>query len=576
MISALTLTAWRNMLTLKVRSLHSYETASDLDYLEACYTLEHLNNFLRKDAKKLPSEGIKSFLLHFFSERASFIQNRNTHYLNDFTNPANQACMVIVMDLAALYSEPYLLYLMPRLRRIPIAHYTSSSYQDELDLKETILSDDGKRLICIPDVLENAVTDGKFRHNSLRYGKEILLTDSERHRLLTRHPCVKIANEAIQDRVNYKLYGGTLGAALNQLILGLKEGGEKKNGEEFIAGSEADEAIVQFYSFLLELNEEMRMLLLRAESEDNFSEEPVILEDIWQRLKEPRTKKACSLMIMHSLPTPTSGSSSQDTIILYRDKFYYSDYLKHLLTLMQLNQHDRLALKNLFKGKSNKHSCNMEEIQLIEGITGRAPQGAQDTTYCVELIADNLNTILQNNLFLYDIDPMTDQNAKESLSSISQRVDDARENMLTGLKTVARQHAYFTENDSELCRLLLNALMNSKRFPLDARNIAYIARTYESAMQSSELAHANGTSQNTEMLRLSKNMVLKIFKECDQELITQAGQRMDESTYRHFFSLSDYQANLTSRKVLRDVSFFESNLPGKRMRLEDSSQLRPD
>ncbi len=266
------------------RQLHHY-TASHLYYLEARYTLFDL----QKIFIFCPGDSMEETLINFFSERWERIQKTNTHYLHDFTNPANQVCIAITKVLAKKGGTPYLAILMPSLLQVMSKDYLSSSYTDEVDLKEIVLSDCNQRIIHVADVLDYAQEDGVLKHNSLFTGRMKVLSQSEKSRVLSRHVTVKEAYEALLDRISFKLYGDTAGAALNRLIHGLREGGVHQGGQELDSGLSANVAIVEFNDYLETLDENTKQQLMVASKDDYFTEQAKkdSVDSQWEKLARP-------------------------------------------------------------------------------------------------------------------------------------------------------------------------------------------------------------------------------------------------------------------------------------------------
>jgi hypothetical protein len=100
--------------------MSQYTPSTPLYYLEARYTLFKLSEIIRERNE----ESLQFFLL----QRWTRIRNVNNHYLQDFTNPANEACIGVANILAEIVHKPYLILLMPTLAEVPPIHYTTSSY----------------------------------------------------------------------------------------------------------------------------------------------------------------------------------------------------------------------------------------------------------------------------------------------------------------------------------------------------------------------------------------------------------------------------------------------------------------
>ena len=238
--------------------------------LEARYTLFQLSRVIEtRDESKLEQ---------LLAKRWPRIIKLNHQYLHDFTNPANEACIEIAKLLEPMINKPYLTILMPTLAEISPDLYITSAYNEELNLREVVLSDSNDRLIHVLDALDNAKEDGLLKHNSLFPTKTSQLTvkelsPSEKNRVFARHPSVTIAHEALQARIAFKYFGDTAGGALNALIKGLRKGGFGQQGTEFEAGEAANIAIGEFNEYLSmvsTINPKLTQQLMAARKKDRY------------------------------------------------------------------------------------------------------------------------------------------------------------------------------------------------------------------------------------------------------------------------------------------------------------------
>lgn len=270
--------------------LSTYKPSSQLYHLEARYALFYLRALLSSR-----HQDVDAALLAFFTGRSKIMSNRDIHYLHDFMNPANSACISIAHELGRLKSSPYLAILLPSLCDVPKESYLTSSYTDEVLLSDIVLSDSNTRIIHIPDVLDFSQEDGRLKHNSLFLGKTRVLTASEQERCLSRHKTVRDAFDALQARVRFKLYGDTVGAAINRLIQNLRNGGVKKKGHkaDLDSGDAANEGILEFHEYLQTLAPAIRQQLMSASKFDRFGQatpEVLSIGMLWDRLARPEEK----------------------------------------------------------------------------------------------------------------------------------------------------------------------------------------------------------------------------------------------------------------------------------------------
>lgn len=253
------------------------------DRLDASYTLLRFHGALNHGRRSALTSSTLSNLLHL---RWLLVQNTNTQYLHDFSNFTNLFCIKVAKELSPLVNIPYLLLLMPSLATLKAQDYLTSSYsnEDAIELRETILCNRNFRLINIPDVLSFAQSDGRLKHNSLLQGKALRLNAAEIKRMTSRHPSIETAYQTIQELRALKFEGFTVGAFLNRLIEGLRQGDVFHDGEEFDAGNQANIAILNFSLYLETLDHEIKKQLMTAGRIDPFTGEHQIIETYWQRL----------------------------------------------------------------------------------------------------------------------------------------------------------------------------------------------------------------------------------------------------------------------------------------------------
>lgn len=394
--------AIKKLLTLSAQqevALKSYNPASSLYKIEANLTI-----FIIKSILLNPPNDLDTQLTSILQKRWKWIQDTNAQYLHDFTNPANTLCISVAHELSAATKKNYLCLLMPSLAEVGAEEYTSSSYMDDdVELKEIILSDGNKRIISVPDVLGSALNDGVLKHNSLFNQKAQELSFSEIPRLLSRHPSVQEAFDSITALVLFKLEGDTAGAALNRLIDGLRDGGAKRkttytvkhfNSTEFNSGMDANVAIAAFAEYLATLDAETRKQLMAAAKTDRDNENKITTNTVntyWQRLAIPQL-------------------------------------------------------------------------------------GARITTiYCVELVADGLEDILENNPGLYEL--VSCQGAPlVKFAQLNETVQRTQKVMLEQLATM-QIHSGYPQSEAHLERYLLIAIEKAK-LPLGAAELKFIIQKH--------------------------------------------------------------------------------------------------
>ncbi|MDF1684171.1 MAG: hypothetical protein P1U36_05895 [Legionellaceae bacterium] len=267
--------------------LASYEAnASPLYVFEARYTLFHVHRLLQNRNNPALEQALERLL----GKRWDRLTDTDLQYFYDIQSPANHMCIAIAKALGKQQNKSHLLFLIPNLSRVPASDYIASSYEDDLDFKRLILSDDGMRLLCIPEVLEFAEQDGVLKHSALRDGVDVYLSAAEESRLLARHPSVENYYHAIRDKLNFQLHGETAGAYIARLIKGLSEGGAGGSGSEYLTGSEANIAITEFSFFLESLTQAKREKILEANLFERWVQgelEALSIGQAWRLLENP-------------------------------------------------------------------------------------------------------------------------------------------------------------------------------------------------------------------------------------------------------------------------------------------------
>ena len=433
--------------------LSFYEPTSHLHHLEARHTLFHLHQLLAQPLGELDERTLVLYL----ERRWKLIQNTDLQYLHDFTNPANITCIAIAKKLGEFLHKPYLALLMPSLAAIEPAQYTSSSYEDEVNLKEVVLSDCNQRMIHIVDILDNSQEDGVLKHNSLYAGKMRKLSDKEKNKVLSRHDSVKVAYEALQARVNFKLFGDSVGANLNRLIEGLRAGGYQKKGKDFDSGVDANYAIIVFNDYLETLSDETKIILMSAGKFDRYlGGEPVWLTVgmLWKRLARPEEERWAQL-----------------------------------------------------------RQSSVQDVDQVIPSTPIVPV-YRSTIYCVELIADRLAEILEINPGLFEL-VSYQGDTPENFSRLAEAVTESRQVMTQCLLSV-NKHAFHGEHSEiSVCVGLLSLLKMDYGFVLTASDIAHIADRYVLAKEREIIAviHESGSV----LIELSKRYYsLKITQALEQ------------------------------------------------------------
>lgn len=388
------------------QQLNLYSPTNALYNTEAYLTLFEIKTLLKNHPEDLAEQ-----LVQFLKARWQRIQSTNCQYLHDFTSPANLVCIAIADHLSKITLKSSLCLLMPTLEAVKAEEYLTASYTDtDFSMQELILSDNNQRTINILDVLDSAREDGFLKYNSLVAKKIKALSSSEVNRLITRHPSVKLVLDALTARILYKMEGDTVGAAVNRLIRGLRNGGanvktnyaQELNATEFSSGMDANVEILNFALYLETLDVETKNQLLSASKTDRYMSsrvEKTTIGKLWKNLVQPK-------------------------------------------------------------------------------------DGAQSTTYCVEIIASLLEEVLNENPGLYDL-VSYNGSALGNLAKLNEELINATKKMKAELLTI-KFHFCYDDQDSCLQKRVLEDLMK-KRVHLRATEIQSFTKLYHTTANDPEL-----------------------------------------------------------------------------------------
>lgn len=413
--------------------LEQYSTSSPAYSIEAYLTLTQLK-LLLENPKNLQTRQLITFL----SDRWQRIQNTNCQYLHDFQNPANAVCMELAREIC---SQPnsnsnYLCLLMPGLSKVKPEEYLTSSYLDDLNLRELILDENNTRLINLMDVLDFAQDDGILKYNSLFDGRDKILTFKEINRMLSRHPALRPLVDNLTARVLYKLEGPTVGAALNRLISGLRFGGvnfRRYNhyASEENAAMDANVAIVTFNEYLNTLDGETQSRLMSAEhmerDEFNWVNSKTIGSE-WEHLVNPGNYSGsiiCVEFIAKHLEDILKNNPYLYDLISYQDNT--------LETLHQLNDCIAQSSQDLKKGLPTiqNHYCYTDFDQELNKkiidclISFKGPLRALEIKFLIQIyetqpdnlfMTQNIKNILRNNRNILQKDTFEKLNEQEKIT----------------------------------------------------------------------------------------------------------------------------------------------------------------
>ena len=266
----------------KRRGTHTFSALRRLEYF---YTLHELTNFAENHAheEELSDEAVQE-LVGILAKRWERIQNTNSAYTQDSTNPANFLCLAIATELQAETRTCRFKLLMPTL--VTMQSNITLIDLNELHIKPNIfvLSDDNTRFIEVKVCLEHFARTNEFRHTYINEdGDQPLLTEDETRRVTNHSDASKayvITTEALQ-----KIKGNedSIGFALTKLMLELKKGSTEEGADEFVADEAAHVAVQAFSEVLSDLSESKRENLFKLSYVSGGAQSTTFLE-IWQRL----------------------------------------------------------------------------------------------------------------------------------------------------------------------------------------------------------------------------------------------------------------------------------------------------
>ncbi len=301
MLTVVQIHVLKNTLRQYIAELEHYCPLYPLATIEAKYALAQLKHIL--DHEPLATIHLK--LQEALAKRWDIIQNTDLGYCYDLISPINKFCIEVAKILAQAQTGEQRLhsaqFLMPTLSS-DVGYINSPFDDDEIDFANYFLSEDNRKLICIPEVLEFGQLDSLLRCPYLIDNKPVLLTSVEVDRLFSRHPFIREVMTTINDLLNFTLYGPTAGAALSRLIHGLRLGGKKYGYDEYVAGPDAMVAIYDFNCYLRSVERNTRKRILAFGLQDRFYSDVVefiSVKNLWNQLRSPEIVKKPNELSSH-------------------------------------------------------------------------------------------------------------------------------------------------------------------------------------------------------------------------------------------------------------------------------------
>ena len=214
-----------------------------------------------------------SELLNLLRQRWQRIQNTNSAYLCDATNPANQLFTWLASELQKQYHYDWYNSLMPGIVEVDL----------QLRVGDFILTDDNREIIDVIKSLKSYARTGEM-HVTYPDAKKPL-TASERKRLVEHtHATEKYVGVVTELRA-MRERTGTVGFALQELLIELHEGSDKKDG---VAATQlrpnVSQAIDKFSKIFKQLSLDQYAQLLSASYFTQRKAE-VTFQYVWQVLQ---------------------------------------------------------------------------------------------------------------------------------------------------------------------------------------------------------------------------------------------------------------------------------------------------
>lgn len=391
--------------------------------IESQYTQRELQTILIDLATALPDNRAITTkdlapLQDFFAKRWQRIQNTNLSYFYGISNNTNLACLVVSQYLEEIYHISRYHILMPS---IQIAHYdiTSTNLMDKtLELQNFIMNDDNTVPIEVADTLGFAVNDGILKHTCLFDGKIKRLSQNEAARVINHSEESKAYWDAIQQKIQVEKKGESFGAALTRLKDGLLAGGEHggEGGDEFNAVYNANVAITFFNEFLKTLKQQERNKLLQCTANgltvgSDDEKRPATLGDIWDHLARP--VETYSLKAMHQ-----EEKFSKNVIFVENENGklkYVAVNAINEIRVGKISPYELPELKEKLKNPLDILLLKplLPQILKLTAKRGHTHGAYKQQRYCVELLAGNIEQILQQNPKLFNLFPGNLEKAKQ-------------------------------------------------------------------------------------------------------------------------------------------------------------------
>jgi hypothetical protein len=385
--------------------------------LEAEKTLSKLENlFYRYGHKKASITTLKPFTT-LLKTRWDYVQGTPFSYTHASTHDFSlitDLCEVLATELSTSSFSPHckIKLLMPSIITQNEVRLTdldeeqaSLPTEDRLQLHQFVLSEDNKHIIEVFECLTDAKEDGTLKHTSALLNNKVkLLNESEKQEVIQHSSRTKNYHKLLQELFHLKNHGENIGAAVNRLITKLNQGGMHghRGGTNDVAGQDALIGIKDFFNYLLALEEDEKEYLFGCFATNNVI--AMSFEVCWLHL-------------------------------LFRAALVHQ-----VIELSEIEVHA------IFETLSS--SVSDPSIAIA----------------CVELIAKDLNNILNNHQELFDMYPRNIESAAYTAVTIKEaainNAKQALQTALTSTDTYLVLPSSSKENPERLQKQFYNSLIN--------------------------------------------------------------------------------------------------------------------
>ena len=269
---------------------HQLSQIQILEYHYACVELvQFIDNAAEGD--ELDDRALHELSL-ILEKRWLRIMRTNSAYLSDTTNPANQLYSTIATELQRMTSAPRYRFLMPTLKRDESSITLKNLADCDMRHSDFVLTDDASDFIELLPCLKIYADTENFLATNVDAGLTAReLSETEIERIVNHSDQTEQYVKAVKEIHRIKNSIGTIGFALRELSLQLRQGSVMEDGEEYVAGSSAHLAVHRFSESLKELAE-VQLADLMKRSFRNVVGEQTSFGYVWSILTRDKLSRA--------------------------------------------------------------------------------------------------------------------------------------------------------------------------------------------------------------------------------------------------------------------------------------------